>query len=96
MRHHDGKAQLMRARKAAQLMSGLQGYELAYELVWRGASRTDVVARARGRAATAISAQPSSGAGENMYIRNSQFLFGPNCVKIGPNVDAISPQHDKE
>ena len=63
--------------------------QLAYELVWRGASRTEVVARARGRAATAISAQPSRGGGMGrIHIRNcSQFLFDPNCVKISPNFD---------
>jgi len=48
-------------------MSGLQGYELAYDLVWRGASLTDVVAQ--GRAATS----PLAG-GEYMFAQGSNFF----------------------
>ena len=64
-------------------MSGLQGYELAYDLVWRGASLTDVVAQ--GRAATS----PLAG-GEYMFAQGEQFLFDLNCDKINLNFNRIA------
>ena len=99
MRCHDGKAQLIVACKA-QLMSGLEPYELAHisspgaahlgpmwtRLAWSPRRQRELEDKGGGKS--------RNGLKEIEERKFSQFFCDPNCDQISPNCVEISSQLD--